>query len=39
MFQLFRHGERTPTETYKNDPHIGYNWQGDGWGVLRKVRK
>ncbi|XP_012057220.1 PREDICTED: prostatic acid phosphatase [Atta cephalotes] len=32
---LFRHGDRTPTETYPKDPHINYNWPG-GWGSLTK---
>ncbi|KAJ3656085.1 hypothetical protein Zmor_015186 [Zophobas morio] len=30
---VFRHGERAPTETYKNDPHINTTWSG-GWGHL-----
>jgi hypothetical protein len=30
---VFRHGERAPTETYKNDPHINFTWSG-GWGQL-----
>ncbi|XP_008193226.1 testicular acid phosphatase homolog [Tribolium castaneum] len=30
---VFRHGERAPTETYKNDPHINVTWSG-GWGQL-----
>ncbi|XP_076762332.1 lysosomal acid phosphatase-like [Xylocopa sonorina] len=32
---VFRHGERTPTETYPNDPYRDYKWQG-GWGALTK---
>ncbi|XP_076666924.1 lysosomal acid phosphatase-like isoform X1 [Andrena cerasifolii] len=32
---VFRHGDRTPTETYPNDPHRNYQWQG-GWGALTK---
>lgn len=35
--QIFRHGDRTPTETYPNDPYINYEWE-DGWGALTKVR-
>lgn len=35
---LFRHGDRTPTETYRNDPHINYNWPG-GWGALTNKGK
>lgn len=32
-FQIFRHGARNPTETYKKDPYIDYQWE-DGWGTL-----
>ncbi|KAK0161279.1 hypothetical protein PV327_009766 [Microctonus hyperodae] len=32
---IFRHGDRTPTETYPNDPYINYTWE-DGWGSLTK---
>ncbi|KAK9306122.1 hypothetical protein QLX08_003169 [Tetragonisca angustula] len=35
---VFRHGDRTPTSTYPNDPYRDYNWQG-GWGFLTKVSK
>lgn len=34
--QVFRHGDRNPTETYPNDPYRNYEWQG-GWGALTKV--
>uniref|UniRef100_U5EQ46 Putative lysosomal & prostatic acid phosphatase n=1 Tax=Corethrella appendiculata TaxID=1370023 RepID=U5EQ46_9DIPT len=30
---LFRHGDRTPTDFYPNDPHIVHNWNG-GLGAL-----
>lgn len=30
---LFRHGERAPTDTYPNDPHANYKWEG-GLGHL-----
>ncbi|ENN74139.1 testicular acid phosphatase homolog isoform X1 [Dendroctonus ponderosae] len=30
---LFRHGERSPTSTFPNDPHKNYNWEG-GLGQL-----
>ncbi|XP_011169299.1 lysosomal acid phosphatase [Solenopsis invicta] len=32
---LFRHGDRTPTETYPKDPYVNYDWPG-GWGALTK---
>ena len=32
---LFRHGDRTPTETYPKDPYINYTWPS-GWGALTK---
>ncbi|KAG7204215.1 hypothetical protein KM043_002046 [Ampulex compressa] len=32
---IFRHGDRTPTETYPLDPHANYKWPG-GWGALTK---
>ncbi|KAJ8984506.1 hypothetical protein NQ317_010977 [Molorchus minor] len=33
LIMLFRHGERSPTETYPNDPYKEYKWSG-GWGHL-----
>ncbi|KAK2584977.1 hypothetical protein KPH14_008508 [Odynerus spinipes] len=30
---IFRHGDRTPTETYPADPYLNYKWPG-GWGAL-----
>lgn len=33
---IFRHGDRTPTETYPNDPYINYQWPG-GWGAMTEV--
>lgn len=30
---LFRHGERSPTSSYTNDPHINHSWPG-GWDQL-----
>ncbi|XP_043277174.1 lysosomal acid phosphatase-like [Venturia canescens] len=32
---IFRHGDRTPTETYPKDPHINHEWE-DGWGALTR---
>lgn len=37
-WQVFRHGDRNPTETYPNDPYRDYNWQ-EGWGALTKVEQ
>jgi len=37
LCQLFRHGDRNPTETYPKDPYINYTWP-NGWGALTKVR-
>lgn len=33
---LFRHGDRTPTEMYPNDPHLNHPWPG-GLGALTGV--
>lgn len=35
---LFRHGDRTPTDSYPNDPYKNYRWPG-GMGALTGVRK
>lgn len=35
---LFRHGDRTPTDTYPLDPHKAYAWPG-GLGALTTVRR
>ncbi|XP_076657121.1 putative achaete scute target 1 [Halictus rubicundus] len=32
---VFRHGDRTPTETYPEDPYRDYDWK-DGLGALTK---
>lgn len=34
---VFRHGDRSPTELYKNDPHINHKWPG-GLGALSEVK-
>lgn len=33
-----RHGDRTPTSTYANDPYKNYDWPG-GWGALTVAGK
>lgn len=33
---LFRHGHRTPTDTYPKDPHRAHDWPG-GLGALTTV--
>lgn len=33
FLKIFRHGDRTPTETYPTDPNINYIWPG-GLGAL-----
>lgn len=35
---VFRHGDRSPTETYPKDPYKNYEWPG-GWGALAKVKR
>ncbi|XP_076638710.1 lysosomal acid phosphatase-like [Colletes latitarsis] len=32
---IFRHGDRTPTQSYPNDPYRNYKWE-NGWGALTK---
>lgn len=34
--QIFRHGERSPTGVYPNDPHSNFTWDG-GYGALTLV--
>uniref|UniRef100_A0A2S2N7B8 Prostatic acid phosphatase n=1 Tax=Schizaphis graminum TaxID=13262 RepID=A0A2S2N7B8_SCHGA len=31
---VFRHGERTPADTYPLDPYINSSWEPFGWGQL-----
>lgn len=37
--QLFRHGHRTPADTYPNDPHINETFYPYGWGHLTNEGK
>uniref|UniRef100_A0A1B0CQF8 Uncharacterized protein n=1 Tax=Lutzomyia longipalpis TaxID=7200 RepID=A0A1B0CQF8_LUTLO len=34
---LFRHGDRSPTQLYPNDPHLNHPWPG-GLGALSEVK-
>jgi len=34
LLQVFRHGERTPADTYPLDPYINSSWEPFGWGQL-----
>ncbi|XP_039284645.1 venom acid phosphatase Acph-1 isoform X3 [Nilaparvata lugens] len=34
---VFRHGERTPTSTYPNDPHKNKDYYPLEWGALTKI--
>ncbi|CRK95747.1 CLUMA_CG009204, isoform A [Clunio marinus] len=36
---LFRHGSRTPADTYPNDPHVNETFDPFGWGQLTNVGK
>lgn len=31
---IFRHGQRTPADTYPNDPYVNFNFAPVGWGQL-----
>lgn len=35
--EVFRHGNRSPTELYPNDPYINHEWSG-GLGALSDVK-
>lgn len=35
---MFRHGDRSPTEFYPNDPHRNHQWTG-GLGALSEVTR
>lgn len=36
---IFRHGQRTPADTYPNDPHINFTFDPVGWGQLTNEGK
>ncbi|KAG8223905.1 hypothetical protein J437_LFUL001985 [Ladona fulva] len=36
---IFRHGERTPTDTYPNDPYKADDYWPEGWGQLTNKGK
>ncbi|KAL1465170.1 hypothetical protein WDU94_004760 [Cyamophila willieti] len=36
---LFRHGQRTPADTYPNDPHGKHKFEPFGWGQLTNAGK
>lgn len=37
--QVFRHGQRTPADTYPLDPYINSSWEPFGWGQLTNASK
>lgn len=37
VHMVFRHGERTPADTYPKDPHINETFAPFGWGQLTNV--
>nr|CAD7266620.1 unnamed protein product [Timema shepardi] len=34
---IFRHGERTPADTYPKDPYVNFTFEPAGWGQLINV--
>ncbi|KAJ4440010.1 hypothetical protein ANN_08141, partial [Periplaneta americana] len=36
---VFRHGERTPSDTYPEDPYFNFTFEPVGWGQLTNVGK
>ncbi|XP_049806282.1 venom acid phosphatase Acph-1-like [Schistocerca nitens] len=36
---VFRHGPRTPADTYPNDPYVNYDFAPAGWGQLTNAGK
>lgn len=37
LSQVFRHGARTPADTFPTDPHINNTMEPYGWGELTNV--
>lgn len=37
VHMIFRHGERTPADTYPNDPFVNSSFSPFGWGQLTNV--
>lgn len=35
--KIFRHGTRTPADTYPNDPYLNFTFDPFGWGALTNV--
>lgn len=35
--QVFRHGPRTPADTYPTDPHVNQTFYPYGWGHITNV--
>lgn len=38
IFQVFRHGPRTPADTYPTDPHFNQTFYPYGWGHITNVK-
>lgn len=36
-FQVFRHGPRTPADTYPRDPYVNETYYPFGWGQVTNV--
>lgn len=37
LLQVFRHGPRTPADTYPNDPYVNETFAPYGWGQITNV--
>ena len=38
FFKVYRHGQRTPADTYPNDPYVNETFYPYGWGQMTNVR-